>query len=318
MDINRKKFKNELTTGFGTSSNTGSGRFYRKDGSANVLRRGVPFFNRFSWFHTMLSMSPLRFWLSLTGVYVGVNLLFAVVYFLIGVEHLNGTLRGASKANQFIEAFFFSAQTYTTVGYGHVSPDGIAVSSVAAFESFLGVMTLALASGIFFGRFSMPRAFLRFSSVALIAPFKEGEALMFRMVPEKNNQLTDAEVKLTLALQIKEGNRERNEFYSLPVEFNRINTLVLNWTVVHPINEDSPLHGYTVRELAEMEAEILVFVKAYDEVFANSVVARTSYTADEIIPNARFRPMYHSSGQMTVLEVDKLNDFDLLPQHHAG
>ncbi|RYZ24013.1 MAG: Inward rectifier potassium channel Irk [Chitinophagaceae bacterium] len=314
MAINRRKFKSELTTGFGTSTNTGTGRFFRKDGSANVVRRGVPFFSRFSWFHTMLSMSPLRFWLWLTGFYVAINLLFALVYFFIGVEHLNGTLRGSSLAHQFVEAFFFSAQTYTTVGYGHVSPDGILISSVAAFESFLGVMTLALASGIFFGRFSMPRAFLRFSSVALLTPYKEGEALMFRMVPEKNNQLTDAEVKLTLALHIREGDQQRNEFYSLPVEFSRINTLVLNWTVVHPINEESPLHGYSMRQLGEMEAEIFVFVKAYDEVFANNVVARTSYTADEFIPNARFRQMYHSTGGATVLEVDKLNEFDLLPQ----
>jgi inward rectifier potassium channel len=313
MAYNRK-FNNELTTGFGSTNNIGSGRFYRKDGTVNVQRRGVPLLSRFSPFHTMLSMPQWKFWSYLIGFYVGINLLFALIYYIIGVEHLNGTSGSTLPLEQFVEAFFFSAQTYTTVGYGHVNPDGILISAVAAFESFLGVMTLALASGIFFGRFSMPRAYLRFSNLALIAPYKEGQALMFRMVPEKNNRLTEAEVKVTLALQIREGDRERNEFYPLTVEFSRINSLVLNWTVVHAINEESPLFGYSLKDLAGMEAEIWVFLKAYDEVFANNVVARTSYTADEIIPNARFRPMYYSSGDTTVLDVDKLNDFELLPK----
>jgi inward rectifier potassium channel len=312
------KFKNELTTGFGASNGNGSGRFYQKDGSVNLRRRGVSFFGRISWFHTMLSMKPWKFWTYLLVFYVGINLLFAVVYYAIGVEHLNGSTANASKLTQFIEAFFFSAQTYTTVGYGHVSPDGLLVSSVAAFESFLGVMTLALASGIFFGRFSMPRAYLRFSRMAVLAPYKEGQALMFRMVPEKNNQLTDAEVKLTLALRIHDGEKEKNEFYNLAVEFSKINTLALNWTIVHPINEESPLAEYSADDLRNMEAEVLVFVKAYDEVFANSVVARTSYTSREFIPNAKFKPMYHSAGGTTVLEIDKLNDFELLPHPQAG
>jgi inward rectifier potassium channel len=313
MAFNRK-FKNELTTGFGSTNNAGSGRFYRKDGTVNVTRRGVPLLDRFSWFHTLLEMKWWKFWLSLCIAYFIINLIFGTIYYQLGIENLNGVDGAETPFRKFVQAFFFSAQTFTTVGYGHVSPKGFTTSAVAAFEAFLGVLSFALASGLFFGRFSMPRAYLRFSNLALIAPYKDGHALMFRMVPEKNNRLTEAEVKVTLALQIREGDRERNEFYTLDVEFSRINSLVLNWTVVHPINEESPLHGYSLKDLAETEAEILVFLKAYDEVFANNVIARTSYTADEIIPNARFRPMYHSSGETTVLDVDKLNDFELLPK----
>ncbi|RYY63538.1 MAG: Inward rectifier potassium channel Irk, partial [Chitinophagaceae bacterium] len=184
MARSRPNFQNELNTGFGTSSSESGGRFYRKDGSVNVVRRGVPLFDRLSWFHTLLSMGRWKFWGYLLLFYVVINLFFALLYYLIGVQHLNGAKIGSPLA-QFVEAFFFSAQTYTTVGYGHVSPDGLLVSSIAAFESFLGVMTLALMSGLFFGRFSMPKAYLRFSNVALIAPYKDGQALMFRMVPEK-------------------------------------------------------------------------------------------------------------------------------------
>ncbi|RYY38541.1 MAG: Inward rectifier potassium channel Irk [Chitinophagaceae bacterium] len=309
----RRTFNNELNTGFGNNTSASAGRFYHKDGKVNVMRRGVPFFDRFSWFHTLLSMERWKFWLYLLSVYFGINLLFAAVYYFIGVEHLNGS-KGGSHLAQFVEAFFFSAQTYTTVGYGHVSPDGLLTSSVAAFESFLGVMTLALASGLFFGRFSMPRAYVRFSNIALFAPFQDGQALMLRMVPQKNNQLTEAEVKLTLALRVRDGDKEHNEFYGLPLELSKINVLVSNWTIVHAINDESPLHGYSLQELKDMSAEVLVFFKAYDEVFANTVIARTSYTADEFIPNAKFRPMYHAEGGTTVLHVDKLNDFELLPR----
>lgn len=313
MAHHKGKFNSELTTGFGTSSNDSAGRFYRKDGSVNVVRHGVPFLDRFSWFHTWLSMSRLKFWASLGGLFIFINFIFAFVYYFIGIDHLDG-IRSVGGMGKFAEAFFFSTQTFTTVGYGHISPKGFTASTISALEAFMGWLFFALASGLFYGRFSMPRAFIYFSDVALISPYKEGQALMFRMVPFKNNQLTDAEIKLTLALRIKEGDRERNEFYTLPVEFSKINVLVLNWTVVHAINEESPLYGLTLQDLKDTNAELLVFMKAYDEVFANNVVARTSYTASEFIFNARFRPMYHSSTthQATVLEIDKLNEFELL------
>jgi inward rectifier potassium channel len=219
----------------------------------------------------------------------------------------------------FMEAFFFSTQTFTTVGYGHISPSGFLASGVAAFEAFLGVLSFALASGLFYGRFSMPRPYLYFSDIAVIGPYKKtGKALMMRTAPYKNNNLTDAEVKLTLAVRTKdpETDAEKNEFFSLNVEFNKINVLVLNWTIVHPINEESPLFGYTVEDLKNMKAEVLVFLKAYDEVFANAVVARTSYVASEIIYGAKFKSMYHSSsgGNSTILELNRLNDYELVKE----
>jgi inward rectifier potassium channel len=198
------------------------------------------------------------------------------------------------------------------VGYGHVSPSGTLTSSVAAFESFLGVLTLALAAGLFYGRFSRPRSFLRFSDIALFAPYKEGIALMFRTVPYKNNHLSEAEVKLTLGMKVMRNGEEKNEFYTLNVEFNKINALILNWTIVHPINENSPIYGMSLDELRKARAELLVYLKAYDEGFANIVIARTSYTADEMILGAKFKPMYEgsSTGTATILHINKLNDYE--------
>ena len=310
----QRKYRSDPTTGFGSSSANTGGRFYRKDGRVNVDRRGLKFFDRFSWYHTMLAIPRWQFWLELCGIYVFINLIFAYIYYLIGVEHLVG-VDPDNELSAFAEAFFFSAQTFTTVGYGRISPAGFWASAVAAFEAFLGVLSFALASGLFYGRFAKPIANVYFSNVGLFAPYKDGKAFMFRMVPYKNNNLTDAEVKLTLAMRIPQENGDvRNEFYPLEVEFTRINVLVLNWTVVHYINADSPFYGLTLNQLEEAKAEVLVFFKAYDEVFASTVIARTSYTADEFIYNAKFKPMYQSSmtGDVTVLHIDRLNDYNLL------
>ena len=135
---------------------------------------------------------------------------------------------------------------------------------------------------------------------------------MFRTVPYKNNHLVDAEVKLLMAMKTNLSGEEKNEFYTLNVEFSKINALVLNWTIVHHITENSPIYGMSLVELKNAQAELLVYLKAYDEGFANTVVARTSYIVDEIIEGAKFKPMYErsSTGDTTVLHINKLNNFE--------
>ncbi len=313
MATEKNKPEADMTTGFGHTSRMGGNRFYRKDGSVNVVRRGVNFLDKLSWYHTFLAMKRWHFWMWLCTGYIAFNIIFGFIYFLIGVEHL-GRFHNTSALKNFVEAFFFSAQTFTTVGYGRINPEGFWANAVSSLEAFLGLLAFAMASGLFYGRFAKPQAYIYFSDIALISPYKEGNALMFRLVPYKNNHLTDAEIKLTIGLRIKEGDEEKNVFYPLKVEFDKISSLVFNWTVVHPIDEESPLHGYSLNELKEARAELLVMLKAYDEVFANAVVVRTSYSAFEFISGAKFKPMYHSSasGKTTILEVNKLNDFDIL------
>ena len=311
MAIRKKTFASERSTGFGEKSTQGSGRYYRKDGKPNVVRKGIQFFDQLSWYHTLLSLPRWKFWIWLLIPYIIINCFFALIYFFAGVEHLAGIQKGSAFQN-YIEAFFFSAQTFTTVGYGRVSPDGLLTSSIASFEAFLGVLSFALASGLFYGRFSRPRSFLKFSDVAVIAPYKKGVALMFRTVPYKNNHLMDAEVKLTIGMRIDKDGEEKNEFYTLDVEISKINALILNWTIVHPMDENSPLYGMTLEDFKKVKAEILVYLKAYDEGFSNTVVARTSYTANEIIEGARFQPMYNASGEITHLHINKLNNVEKL------
>ena len=225
--------QSDMTTGFGTSSENSAGRFYnRRTGRANVVRKGVSILDRYSWYHTMLALPRLKFLVLIFSIYIFVNLIFAGIYYLIGINHLAGVHQGPPLKN-FSEVFFFSTQTFTTVGYGRISPTGFLTSAVATLEAFLGLLSFAIATGLFYGRFSRPQAFLKFSHNILISPYKDDIALMFRMSPYKNNILSEAEVKLTAAIQIEENGKRMNRFYPLDLEISKVNALPLSWTVVH-------------------------------------------------------------------------------------
>jgi inward rectifier potassium channel len=282
-------------------------------GGANVTKRGVTVIGRQSWYHTMLGMSRGKFLLSLFLAYIAINFIFAGVYYLIGIDHLAGVHTGSPLKN-FTEVFFFSAQTFTTVGYGRISPTGFLTSAVSTFEAFLGLLSFAIATGLFYGRFSRPQAFLKFSHNALISPYRDGYALMFRTSPYKNNILSEAEAKLTVAMESEEDGKITNKFYTLDIEISKINSLALSWTVVHPINEKSPLYGLSAADIKNTRIEIFAFVKAFDEVFSNTVVARTSYVSSEIVWGAKFKLMYHPSEDRsrTILDLSLLNRYDFV------
>jgi len=300
--------KNTENSGFGNSA---SGRFINKDGLPNVQKKGVNVFNKLSWYHTMLNLSTFRFLTYLVVAYILINIIFAMIYYLIGVEHLTG-IDKSDPLNEFIDVFFFSSQTFTTVGYGRIAPVGFMASLVATFEAFLGLLTFAIATGLFYGRFSRPRAYLRFSDITVIAPFQDTTALMFRLAPYKNNALTDAEVILSTAIEVIEDGVAKNNFYRLDTQLGKINTLALNWTVVHKIDENSPFYGFSEDDFKNINIEIIVHVRAFDEVFSNTVVQRSSYVSREIIYGAKFTTMYYPSKEnlTTILDLDKINEYE--------
>lgn len=305
----RKKIQQKNTENSGFGSNL-SGRFINKDGLPNVNRKGVNIFNRYSWYHTMLDLSTFNFLSYLVIAYILVNLFFALIYYLIGVEHLTG-IDKSNPVNEFIDVFFFSSQTFTTVGYGRIAPVGFTASLVATFEAFLGLLTFAIATGLFYGRFSRPRAYLKFSEIAVIAPFKEASALMFRLAPYKNNALTDADVVITTAIEVMENSSPKINFYQLKTQLSKINTLALNWTIVHEIDEESPFYGFSEDDFKNTGIEIIVHIRAFDEVFSNTVVQRTSYITKEIVYGAKFIPMYYpdKDNLSTVLNLDKISEY---------
>lgn len=304
-----KNFKSQENTGFGTNSNLNAGRFLKKNGKPNIDKKGIGLLEKYSLFHTLLDVSPTRFLFIIFGFFTLINIIFAFVYYCIGMEHLGGIEAGTPLEN-FGEAFFFSTQTFTTVGYGRINPQGILTSSIAALEALTGLLSFAVVTGLFYGRFSRPRAFLRFSNKMLVSPYKNGSALMFRMVPFKNNQLSEATVNLTLAMKVEENGVMVNKFYGLALEINTINSLTLSWTIVHALTDTSPIYKFTAEDLVQAQAEFLVYVKAFDEAFSNSVIARTSYTAREIAFGERFNIMYDAAeaGDATLLHIDRLNE----------
>lgn len=313
MSILRKlntKAKTEINTGFGTNAADYGGRFVNKDGRANIEKRGVGLFERTSWYHAMLSMPRWKFFCLIIAFYIFVNIFFAIIYYAVGVENLVG-IKAGSKLERFGQAFFFSAQTFTTVGYGHISPSGFLVSAIAALEALIGLLSLALATGLLYGRFSKPTAYLKFSNNAIIAPFKNGTALMMRIAPFKNTTLTDAEAKLTVGMPVEENGKMVNRFFPLELEYAKVNALTLSWTIVHPITEDSPLYNFYKDDFENIQGEILVFIKAFDDMFSNTVVARSSYSFKEIVYGAKFNPMYHrnSEANKTILDLEKINSF---------
>jgi len=311
LKILNNNAKTDENSGFGTNANSYGGRFVNKNGTANIEKRGMNLLRRISWYHTMIDMPNWKFMFILFSFYIVINFIFAALYYAIGIEHLDGIAQSQSVLTQFGQAYFFSAQTFTTVGYGHISPTGFLTSALSAAEALIGLLSFAIATGLFFGRFSKPTAFLKFSHNALISPYKEQKALMIRVVPFKNTNFTDAKAKITLGMSVEENGTRTNKFYTLDLELDRINALSLSWTLVHAITEESPLYNFTEDDFKKTHGEILVFITTFDDMFSNTVAARTSYTFNEIIYGAKFETMYNRSkdGTKTILYLDKLNQY---------
>jgi inward rectifier potassium channel len=304
--------------GLGTKVASQRGRMINRDGSFNVERRGVAFLDRFSFFHTLIRTSWWNFNALVLGLYIAVNAGFAGVYLAIGMEHIAGA-QGASAWDQFLEAFFFSTQTFTTVGYGRVSPVGFLTNAIASFESMAGLMFFALATGLLYGRFSRPNVKIIFSKQAVVAPYRDKTGFMFRIVNGRDNQLIDVEILVALSRKENPDPNAPRRFHELSLERTTVNFFPLAWTVVHPIDENSPLHGITQQDLEESDAEFLILFKAFDDTFSQSVHTRSSYRYDEVVVGAKFVSIYvPSTDGASAIDLEKLHDFERvsLPGDH--
>ena len=299
-------------TGFSANTEIAGARLINRDGNANLRKTGLPLYERLSVYHSLLRLPRWKFFLVLVTFYTTLNIFFASIYFMVGVDHLTGTEASEGMVEEFLDAFFFSSQSLTTVGYGHVAPMGILANTIAALESLVGILSFALVTGMFYARFSRPRAFLTFSGNFLVAPYKSGSAIMFRLATYKNNHLTDVEANLTAALHVDEGGKLVTRFYPVKLEIAKITSLALSWTIVHPLDEESPMYGFTDQDFADSRLELIINIKAFDDHFSNTVQQRSSYMHQELIYGARFLPMFErpEDGTSTILKLDKINAFE--------
>ncbi|MEO6315329.1 MAG: ion channel [Chitinophagaceae bacterium] len=298
-------------TGFGTNAADYGGRFVNRDGSFNLRKEGVPFWSRFSLYHSMLNLPRWKFIALIVVFFLVINLLYTLLYLLLGTDQFIGMM-ATTKWEQVKEVYFFSTETFTTVGYGRVNPVGDAANFVASIEAMSGFLSFAVATGLIYGRFSKPKPFLAFSNHALIAPYQDKTALMFRFVSYKDNHfLTDVEIKVNIGLQVEENDRSVFKFFELQLERSRVDSLPMNWTVVHPIDANSPLSGFNADDMKTADVELYVLVRGFDDVYSNVVLQRTSYIFEEIIFNRKFVPMYRESddGKTTIIELHKLHDY---------
>ncbi len=287
-------------------------RLLNRDGSFNVVRSGLGFWSSISPYHFLLTTSWPRFLGLVLIAYLGLNALFALAFLACGPDALIGIDHSTSALGLFLQNFFFSVQTFATIGYGAVSPRTLVAHWLVTLESLAGLLGFALATGLVFSRFARPGACVLFSERAIIAPFRDGTALMFRIANRRSNQLIRVEAKVILG-RFKEGAvGAGREFVTLTLERDQVEFFPLAWTVVHPIDEASPLWGWSREQIESANTELLVMIQGFDETFSQTVHTRSSYTADELIWGARFANLFNPpmpDGTLSI-DVSKLHDTD--------
>ena len=285
-------------------------RTINDDGQFNVQRIGTTLHDKHPYL--FLISAPLPVFIGvILGVFLAVNVMFAALYLAVGIEHLKGA-DDSTRGMAFLSAFFFSTHTLTTVGYGNVYPSGIAANTVSALEATVGLMGFAIATGLLFGRFSRPSARIGYSDHMIVAPYREGTSLQFRIVNRRSNNLLELTARvLLMTVDADENGRLRRQYTQLSLEREQVVFFPLAWTVVHPITPESPLWGKTAQDVAALQTEVLVSIKAFDETFGQVVNSRRSYRPDEIVWGARFTPAFDVSEEGDLrLEVSRVSSFE--------
>lgn len=287
--------------GIGTQFSRSTKRIINSDGSYNIIRKGTEkgfrdvykYLTEISWTH---------FFLILFASYVFMNLLFTMAYMICGFDHING-IEG-KEGSTFLNAFYFSVQTFTTVGYGVMSPSGPAAQTVAAIEAFVGFLSFALATGLLYGRFSRPTSKLIFSDKLLYSKHRDGYALKIKLVNGRDSVPLDVEARVILTIDEPLENGDiTKRYYRLPLELPSVQLMPFTWTLVHKIDEESPLHDMSKEQILNSAPEFLVLIKGYTEVFGQEIHSRKSYTAADLEWNKNFQKIF-KPNEDGVIEMD--------------
>jgi inward rectifier potassium channel len=277
--------------GFGYKTANSAKRMVNADGSFNLIHINKKF-SVSEIYSRLINMTWIKFITLIFLWYFLLNILFAGIYFFIGIEHL--TIEKSTPFQDFLNSYFFSAQTLTTLGYGLVSPQGNITAFISSLEALIGLIGFAFMTGLLYGRFSKPKAAIRFSDVMVLRPFKEKRAVMFRLMNKRTNVMIEPKIKVTLAInELDDKGVFSRKFFNLNLEREKIMYLPSTWTIVHEIEEGSPLYKYTDEQLLKLNAELLVLIEYYEDAFTQNVYQMHSYSFNDLRNNYRFTPAYY-------------------------
>ncbi len=297
--------------GFGSAiSENSRQRLINRDGTFNVKRKGLSYFTSLSLYHSLLDMSwPSFFGLTALG-YMLLNIVFAILYLIVGANAIGGD-SGNSFFEHLLNAFFFSVQTSSTIGYGHLLPGNTSANIVVTIESFIGLLGVAVITGLLFARFSKPTAKILFSKNALIAPYNDITAFEFRIVNARKNQLLEMEAEVDLLMFTNENGKNVRKFLRLDLELSKLTFFPLSWTIVHPIDKDSPLFEMSEKDLIEADPEFYILLKGVDDTFNQYVYSRSSYKMADLVYGAKFESLIdlQTKDKLITIDVSKLGEF---------
>ena len=282
-------------------------RLMNRDGSYNVVREGLPPLASLNLYHYLLTVSWPRFLAMASAAYLLVNALFASLYVAAGDGALGG-IGVQGVGDRYLAAFFFSVHTFATIGYGSITPVSLAANVIVTVESLVGLLGFAVGTGVVFSRFSRPTARIVFSRRAIIAPYRGITAFEFRLVNGRSSQIIEMHARLTMNRLKPDGSGAR-EFFELELEREHVPLLPMSWTIVHPIDERSPLYGVTEEQMRASDAEFFILLTGVDETFAQQVHARRSYKPEELEWGARFTSIMRTTESGTVaIDVSRIDE----------
>jgi len=290
--------------GFGSLAMRQRYRLLNPDGSFNVRRLHEGRLDKTFGYHALINLSWQKFFVLLCAWYIAINALFAIGYLALGPTALQGTYNGPL----FWRAFFFSIHTFATVGYGNIVPTGFAANALVTLQTLCGLLSLAVATGLVFARFSRPNARVLYSRSALVAPYGDQTSFQFRIVNGRRSQLLNVQATVIHSRFEQVGNARLRRFYTLELERTFVTVFPANWTIVHPISPQSPISGWSIQQLQEAEAEFLVLVNAVDETYSQTVYSRSSYSAHQMQWGRKFAMMFFEEGGQAVLDLERLNE----------
>ncbi len=318
--VNKPVITADKELGFGITD-ARQKRLINSDGTYNYTRVGLPWYETFNFYKWIITTKWRNFILIIFLWYTVVNILFVAAFYMVGVDQIGGLMFNNAK-DKFWEIYFFSSQTLTTVGYGRINPTGFGASAVASFEALIGLLSFAIITGLLFARFAKAPDIVMYADKVMVSPFilndNEVPALMIRAANRVNSSLMNVRAQISLNMLIFDENGTGNrKFFSLALERETVMFFPTTWTIVHPIDEKSPLYGYTYEALQRAKPELLLLISGFDETFDQNIFSRRSYTFEELEWGGKFiRAFYFEEDGQGVVNLGKLNHFDKVQINH--